>query len=274
MEPKPNMAKGVIWQVALAVITVFLIFFAYSSYNNLKKMRLEFNGKKSTLIKENLGLKSRLDSIQEMINQKVISFDVLGQEKKKMEEEVGLLKKENEHLIWASKSQLEDVKQKNAALKKKIAALEDSPLVQKIKETLKNESSESVKKIVENALNKIELIKAGNPVALEPIVVTGEEGARAGESKQGKEAPVPRGDVKGVVLSVDRKDNLIVINVGSKESVREGDRLKILKDGKEIAQAEVISARSGLSAAVVESIDPAYTINSIKENDDVIVIAK
>ena len=274
MGPRPSLSKGVIWQVALAAITVFLVLFAYSSYNNLKKMRLEFNEKKSTLIKENLDLKSRLDSIQEMIDQKTISFDVLGQEKKKMEEEVGLLKKENDRLIGASKSRLRDVKQQNAVLKKKIAALENSPLVQKIKETLENESNESVKKVVEGALNKIELIKGGNPVALEPIVVTVEEGEMAGKSRQEGEAPAPRGDVKGAILSVDRKDNLIVINIGSKENVREGDRLEILKDAKEIARAEVISARSGLSAAVVESIDPAYTINSIKENDDVIVLAK
>ena len=274
MGPRPSLSKCVIWQVALAAITVFLVLFAYSSYNNLKKMRLEFNEKKSTLIKENLDLKSRLDSIQEMIDQKTISFDVLGQEKKKMEEEVGLLKKENDRLIGASKSRLRDVKQQNAVLKKKIAALENSPLVQKIKETLENESNESVKKVVEGALNKIELIKGGNPVALEPIVVTVEEGEMAGKSRQEGEAPAPRGDVKGAILSVDRKDNLIVINIGSKENVREGDRLEILKDAKEIARAEVISARSGLSAAVVESIDPAYTINSIKENDDVIVLAR
>jgi hypothetical protein len=57
--------KNPLVEVAVAIVCVFLIILALSSFRNSKKMELEFNEKKATLVKENLDLKDRLDSLQE-----------------------------------------------------------------------------------------------------------------------------------------------------------------------------------------------------------------
>lgn len=274
MKPNLNMDKKTMWQIALTVTFIFFMVFAFSSYKNLKKMRFEFNEKKSVLTRENLELKDRLDSIQEMVSQKMISLGILEQEKRKVEEQVAALKQENDKLMQASNEELKGIRQKNAALKKKIGELENSSVVRSIKDALEHESNENIRVVVEDTLNKIELIKTGNPVALEPIVVTNEAGGIAGGAGDYANVSTVGGNGNGTILSVDRKNSLIVINLGAKERVKEGDRLKILKGGKAIAQAEIISVRYRLSAAVVDTILPAYSMNNIEENENILVITK
>jgi len=264
------MQKKIIWQVALIVTAIFLIIITSSSYKSLKRMRFEFNEKKAVLIRENLELKDRLNSIQEMVSQKMASLDILEEEKKNVEKEIAVLKQGNDELMDGSRRKLEDIKRNNAIMKKKIANLESNPVVQSIKEALAREPNNDVKKLVENALNRIELIKSGKSVALEPIVVTEKSYEPSGD---GTESTVKQA-LKGTVLSVDRKNNLVVINLGAREGAREDDRITILKDEKEIAQAQIVSVRYELSAAMVDNPKTAYTMNDIKEGQVVLIMKK
>jgi hypothetical protein len=250
--------------VALIAVCAFSIVIAISSFRSLKKMELEFNEKKATLVKENLELKDRIDSIQQMVAQKTEAAGVFDKEKKIIENQLKSLKDENEKLIFGTNEHIDTLKRKNAILKKRVASLENSPIVQRIKEAIQVEDNDNVKEVLADAVNKIEMVMAGKSVSLEPIVVTKiqQTGAVSSVTAEGK---------TGVILSIDKKTNLIVINLGRKDDVKEGDRCKIFKNDLEIARAQIINIRYRISAAFVDDIKYKYTINDIGENQKVII---
>ena len=260
--------------VVLIAVCAFSIVIAASSFRSLKKMELEFNEKKATLVKENLELKDRIDSIQQMVAQKTESAGILDKEKKIIEDQLQSLKDENEKLISSSTGQIETLKKKNAILKKRIVTLENSPIVQRIKEAIQVEDNDSVKAVLADAVNKMEMIGAGKSVSLEPIVVTKirQESPSAPDKKPtGAASPATAEGKTGVILSVDKKSNLIVINLGRKDDVKEGDRCKIFKKDREIAGAQIINIRYRISAAFIDDIKYKYTINDIAENQKAVI---
>ena len=76
---------------------------------------------------------------------------------------------------------------------------------------------------------------------------------------------------KGKVISVDQKYSLAVFDIGRKDGVEKGKQCAILKDDKEIAQAEVISTRYNVSAAFIYETAYGHNIRDIKEGDGVLV---
>ena len=75
----------------------------------------------------------------------------------------------------------------------------------------------------------------------------------------------------GEILLVDKNCNLVIIDLGQREGVKEKDRLKILKDGKEIAEATVIGVRYRASAAFVDEIEHRHNIRNIENGDAVLI---
>ena len=257
MQPRPGIIN--IFTIAACVLLAGLAGF---SFLNLKKVEREFNSKKVLLVKENIDFKYRIEAIQEALNKKTESFDIVEKEKMLIEGKIELLKQENETLIKAYKENIVAIKKKNSILRKKISILENSSVIQRIKEAATIEGNESIKQVLEEAATKIEMIKDGKHVNLAPIVVTNGLSSGGVFVAEGTE---------GAILSVERDHGIIVINLGKKDGISEGCRLRVFKGDVGIAGAEVVGIRYRVSAAVVNDIQPKYTISDIKENDKVLV---
>lgn len=265
-------AKGTLLKNALfIIICAFFLILALSSFRNLKKMELEFNEKKATLVKENLDLKDRINAVQETLSQKTDALNILEADKKVVQEELGILRKENDRIMASYGAEIEALKRKSAALRKRLSNIEKTPVVTTIRQAMDRENNENIKKVLALAAENIELIKSGKAVSLEPIVVTGLSGQAA---PSGVATAVEQGEKQGMVLSADAKNNLIVIDMGRRDDIKEGDLFKIFKETEEIAEAEIISARYRIAAAFICDIQPRYTIDDVKEGSRAVLIRR
>jgi hypothetical protein len=82
---------------------------------------------------------------------------------------------------------------------------------------------------------------------------------------------LPSARKTGKVLSVDAKDNLLVIDLGRQDDVKQGNRCIILKDEKEMASGEVISVRYNVSAVFVDDLKFNNKISNIKEGNTALI---
>ena len=262
----------------LIAVSLFLAVLVVSIYGNLKKTELRFNERKATLIKENLDLKDANKTLENTLNQKKEAFTLLEQERKTIEEKLAGFEQEKEAIKKDYENELLSLKKENASLTSKLEELEKKTLAEHIQEAIKKEGNETLKKFLAKVVYNIEIIKKGGNIELEPIVVTesGEqkEEAVTEESQTGsrkKPSPQYQGR-KGKVISVDQKYSLVVFDIGRKDGVEKGKQCAILKDDKEIAQAEVISTRYNVSAAFVYETAYGHNIRDIKEGDGVVIM--
>ncbi|MFA5256211.1 MAG: hypothetical protein WC419_05925 [Candidatus Omnitrophota bacterium] len=260
--------KNILIGLVLLTVSVVSIVVAVSFFQALKKAELEFNQKKAVLVKDNLDLKDRLNSIQDLVTQKTEAVVEMEDQKRTLEQELSILKQEHEALIASSSKEIDLLKKRSLTLRKRISALENSSIVQALKDALDKENNENIRMVLDDSLRKIELIKEGKAVNLEPIVVKDDNAPQSALSDQ------ENAQKKGEVLSLDKKSSLVVINLGRKEGVKEGDRLRIFKDADQIAGGEVISVRYRISAAVIDDIRYKSTIDDIKEGYEATLTVK
>ena len=52
-------------------------------------------------------------------------------------------------------------------------------------------------------------------------------------------------------MTVNRKFDFVVVNLGSRDNLRMGDRLEVLRDGKSIASVEVEKLYDNFAAATI-----------------------
>lgn len=258
--------------IILSVVTVGSLVFALASFQRVKRGESELSEKKAVLVKENLDLKDRVTAIQDMLDKKTATLDGFESEKQKLQYQVEYLKKENNKIMDSFAQRMNAANKKKEVLKKRIATLEKGSIITSLKNALAREQNVSIKKIIENALNNIELASAGKPVTLQSITITKSSQSQAvATSDTQQDVPTDDSEIKGAILSLDKKNNLMVIDLGRKDNVQTGYRCKILKDGKEIAQAEIISLRYRIAAAFIDDITYKYTIDDIKEGYEVLV---
>ena len=255
----------------LVLASAASMIFVYFLYQHSQKMESEFNEQKASLIQERLDLEDRIESIQEIIDQKTETLAVLEKQKKTVEDELGVLKEETKRQIEAYSEELELLKAENATLDKRLAELEKKPLLQRMKESLQKESDEDVKEILKKALANIDLVHSGGSIELEPIVVgsgTKQQVSASALSFQPKET------VKGVgkIHSLDKTYKLIVIDLGRRNQIRGSEQCLVIKEGKEIAKGEVISIRYRISAVFIDEITEGYTFDNIDEMCEVLVL--
>ena len=85
--------------------------------------------------------------------------------------------------------------------------------------------------------------------------------ATTAESAQAPEASATAGAMTGAkVLTVNRKFNFVVINQGLQEGLKMGDKLKVLKQGKEIATVQIEKLYDKFSAATLVEEDPKQQV--------------
>ncbi len=226
------------------------------SFVYVKKIKKDYYMMRTVLLKDNQTLRSRAELLQETAIQKTEIANTMEKEKKVYEEQANSLKEELEKLRQDLGGQVDLLTKKKAALRKRIYMLEKAPLASRIKAAMQGETDRRIINIMNDTLSKVELVKSGKAVSLEPIEVSA-------------------ADQKGTVLSIDRKNDLAIVSIGTKDGLMEGDRCKIYgRDGTEIASAEVISARYAISACFVDDMNYGYNIKSIKEGCSVIIAEK
>jgi len=258
----------------LIAVSLFLAVLVVSIYGNLKKTELAFNERKATLIKENLDLKDSNKTLEDAMNQKKEAFTLLEEQRKVVEEKLANFEKEKEAVKKEFEEELISLKKENSLLATRVKELEDKTLEEKIQEAIQKEDNDSLKKFLAKVVYNIEVIKKGGNIELEPIVVTETEQESAGSSETVLKQPLKQSSAlsqpkKGKIISVDQKYSLVVFDIGRKDGVEKGKQCAILKDDKEIAQAEVISTRHNVSAAFVYETAYGTDIRDIKIGDGV-----
>ena len=233
-------------------------------FNHLKKVEMDFNTQKAMLVKENMDLKDNVEMLR---------GEVMEQARRLMS-----LQKDNNVLRAKYAIESEVLKEQNSILLRQVNELREKPLVEQVKDALQGEKDRKMKKFLEKVLYSIVLVKSGKSIELEPIVVAKEQAPspekRAQEVKKPKiekpSTPAIAGK-KGKVLSIDRRYSLIVIDLGKRDDIKEGDACTVLKNSEEIAFARIISVRYKVAAAFVSEMNYKYNIRDIEEEDDVVI---
>lgn len=250
-----------ILNTTLITAGIFSVVLSIGLLGHLKGIEKKFRQEKTTLVKQNIEFKDKFDSLNATYQAKMQSVTVLETERDTLMGELSSIKKKYEELVGRANAEMEALRRENRSLKDETDIFKKVSLTQMIKEALDTEKNDNVKRVLEEAMTRIDMIKAGKSVALEPILVTGSD-AGGGGFLPGRSASV---------MSVDAKNNLIVIGLGRSDNIREGQRCFILRDNNEIGSAEVIRTRHKISAAFIDKINHGYTMRDIKEGYKVII---
>ena len=60
-------------------------------------------------------------------------------------------------------------------------------------------------------------------------------------------------EAEGRVLAVDKQNDLVVINLGSMNNLKNGDKLSIYRGDNFIANAELVKVQDKISAAIIQA---------------------
>lgn len=265
-------ARKTIFAAILISISVFSVFLSLSLYRYLKVTEIKFETEKAALIKENMALQDKADSLDKTVKEKAEAVLTLEAQKKTILDQVKSIEEESKKAMQLYTGQIDILKKENTSLREKMEGLKKFSIIDLIKQAITKEDNENIKKVLEDAMIKVDLIRSGKVVNLEPIVVEDNAGAAEAVLQEEPQTKPVSGQIKtGNVLSVDAASDLIVISMGRKDEIKEGDRCLIFKDGKEMASGEIISTRYRIAAAFVDDIKYKYNIRDIKEGDKVLM---
>ena len=74
--------------------------------------------------------------------------------------------------------------------------------------------------------------------------------------------------LQGEVLAVNKKDNFVIIDLGTSSGIKPGFKFNVLRLGNVIGTIEIVEVRTEISAANIKEVSSGY---SIHEGDKVIL---
>ena len=249
---------------ALAVICIFCVLLTFGMLSHFKNSEKAFKNKNAALIREKAELKIQFDSLSAALDNNKITVESLEKERESIASEFARIEKEYKKLKESNARVLQLLKHENKSMRKKIEAFIKGSTDELIKQIALRESDNSVKNILADTLAKIEAAKSGKYVPLDPIIV-------AAEAPISNNPIVPNNSKGGRVISVDRKNCLIVINMGRSEGVRDGKRCRVISDRGEVAGGTIISTRYTISAAFLDTFAPKRTIEDVSKDEEVVI---
>lgn len=224
--------------IIVCILSVLLSLFLFRKMKTSERMHAR---EKTALVKKNTQLETQIVSMNQELTKKTDAITAIELEKNAIQDELARLNKDSRELI--------------ASLKKEMADLKDAPLNKYIERAIERETDDSVKRVLADTITKITMVKEGRAVSLEPIMVTGLPG----------EGPGVFGQRQGNIISVDKRNNLIVINLGRIQGIQEGQRC-IISDGQEdIGSGSIIRTRYKISAVFIDTLQHRHTIQDVKE---------
>jgi chromosome segregation ATPase len=134
-----------------------------------------------------------------------------------------------------------------ASLKEEVAIIERELNIQEATKLLLLETIGRLEEVKKGASGKVELA----PIVVQPA------GEKKGPAASAKERKITR---------IDQANKLAIVNLGTKDKVEVGKTLYALRDGKKIAELEVLIARDKLSACKIKTVDKGF---SLKTGDNI-----
>ena len=257
-----------IWVIiTLGAAAILLLIALLSSQGHLKEITSDFNDKKTVLVKENMDLKNELESLGETVKQNAAEITVLQGQRKAIEEKLKVIGRENGKLTQSYNDlknryrsltiKKRDFKRMYLRLRQKVEAIKSDALIRQVEMSISKEQDGETQKLLQMVLYYIRVIRGDKPSEAVPVPAVGKE----------TESPASQSRV----LAVDKKNNLVVISLGRKDKVVEGDKCVIFKNGNELARGEVINVRYKISAVFINEMQYKNTIADVAEGDSVLI---
>jgi chromosome segregation ATPase len=193
-------------------------------------------------------------------------------EKLEMDRRLGVLKGDNlflrqqVNLLNRNKVQLEskllDLQSRNASLEKSLAGMEAYVKEQVMTiDSLRSPMPQRAKKpsvFDSKYLNNVEMEveetglqgQKKSSIELPPIIVRPQGQGSGQNRKQQQTAEARAGGAE--VVSVDRDNNFVVINVGKRDGVKISDTFQVYRFGQQIGSIEILQARESISACDIK----------------------
>ncbi len=248
--------------IVVCAVCVFCALAAIIMFSHIKGSERAFGDKNAALVRERTELKIQFDSLSEDFDKNKFYTDNLEKEKKSIEDAFARVEKEYNELKGQNAKKLYLLKHENMVIRKKIEAFQKISAVELIKQIVSRESDRNIKNILSDTLAKMEAAKNGRYIPLDPIVLA---------APTADKPETPYGSKQGKIVSVDKKNCLIVVNMGRAQEVEDGRRCRIVDDHGEIAAGTIIRARHKISAAFIDTFSPRRTIEDVKEDARVVI---
>lgn len=245
----------------LIAICVFSIILAFSAFDQAKRAEGSFKKEKAALLQEGEELKNRLKLLSKAIQKDREIIASLESERRAFENELADIERTSAGEKEKNDRTIALLKRENVKMRGEMGALKKASATDLIKEMVSREPDENIKRVLSDTLVKITMVKEGKVVQLEPIVVAGEN----------ERALNPQNRREGKILSLDKRSNLVVIDLGMAQGLKEGQRCRIFGTAGEIASAMIIKTRYEISAAFVDTFLSKYTIEDIGEGAKVLI---
>jgi hypothetical protein len=249
--------------IVLAILCVVLALATISLFRYTGRITSDFKNKETGFIAKTKEYKSQLESLQSTIDDKIAALASAENRTKDMEREIASLKEESEKIRGEFDGERRKFEKRSLEMKKKLDSFEEGAIENIIRQALANEKNESIKKVLTDSLARVELIRSSGAVDLEPIVVTKKGTAAQGIGEDG----APRNIT---VVALDKKNRLIAINAGRNDKIKEGDRLIVMRDGKELVSAQVVAVRYRVATAFVDQNRHNFSMKDIREGDEIV----
>lgn len=220
----------------------------------LTKDKINFELEFQKTAKEKADTQRRLEYNERMVDTLSLQLFREKDDRRKLKDQLPLLKKEN----YILRVRLKDVLDKKVSLERKLKETEDKRLelynqLNKMEQVLQDKLSEVVD--VQDDLSAVRRSSSSDSaVELSPIVVSSAKGS-AQENRVANSmglADISVGQFSGKVLAVNVENNFVVLDIGQRQGLSKGQILNVYQDSKQIAALEVIQVQDNVSAADIK----------------------
>jgi aspartate 1-decarboxylase len=218
-------------------------------------IKADFKNKEAGFIAKTGEYKSQLELLQATIDQKTMALATADTKTKEIERQIILLREESDKIRAEFDGERKNFQKRSLELKERLDKYETASIENLIKQALEKEENAGVKRLLEDSVARVEMLRESKAVDLEPIVVT-------------KDGAVERVSIN--VVALDKKNKLIAINAGRNDRIKEGDRLIVMRDGKELVSAQVVAVRYRVATAFVDQNRHNFSMKDIREGDEVV----
>jgi peptidoglycan hydrolase CwlO-like protein len=241
--------------------------------NQLKSVQInseELQRQKTSLELDIRNLTNERDDLKRRIeyNQKV--SDSISQELVREKNDKSLIQESNEVLRRENQvltRQIKSLSDKKVSLEKKVQELQEgSDTVTRRVDEMETMLSDKVSQI-DDLKDKLEAIRQNRPGAIEESRGAVELPAIVVRPSQGPSSSAPSATtfstVKGRVLSINRDNNFIVVDLGEDAGVKPGDNFRVYREEKPIASVEAIQVRRTISACDIKKETTSVKIGDV-----------
>lgn len=241
--------------IVLAILCAILTLMTISLFRYTGNIKSDFKKKEADFIVKTTEYKNQLELLQATIDQKTIALATADTKTKEIERQIALLREESGKVRAEFDADRRNFQKRSLELKERLDKYDGASIENLIRQALEKEESDGVKRLLTDSLSRIELIRENKAVDLEPIVVT-----KGGASER----------ASITVVALDKKNKLIAINAGRNDGLKEGDRLTVMRDGKELVSAQVVAVRYRVATAFVDQNRHNFSMKNIREGDEIV----